>query len=131
MNYRYPAVFSPYKDVYTVRFPDLKGCNTFGKDMDEAVKMAEDAAALWLCDREERKLPPIEPYKLNPKSDNPDDTVMVINIDTDSYRRQNDNRAVKKTLSIPNWLNEKALAAHINFSAVLQDGLKRQLGITQ
>jgi hypothetical protein len=99
--------------------------------MNEAVKMAEDAASIWLCDREDRKLPPILSDNDSYNIENPGDKVVNIIIDTDEYRKKNDNRTVKKTLSIPNWLNEKALAAHINFSAVLQDGLKRQLGITQ
>ena len=32
-------------------------------------------------------------------------------------------RAVKKTLSIPEWLNEAAIAMDINFSQVLQEAL--------
>jgi hypothetical protein len=51
--------------------------------------------------------------------------------DTDEYRRQNDTRAIKKTLSIPAWLNHKAEAANAPFSQILQQGLKDYLQIAQ
>jgi hypothetical protein len=101
-----------------------------GTSLKDAYEMAEDAASLWLCDREDKRLPIIPASNLQ-KSENPDDIITLVNIDTDSYRRKNDNRSVKKTLSIPNWLNEKAIKAHVNFSSILQEGLKRQLGIQE
>jgi hypothetical protein len=55
--------------------------------------------------------------------------VTLISCDTIEYRKFHDNRAVKKTLSIPSWLNEMAEKAGINFSGTLQDALKKQLGI--
>ncbi|MDR0991578.1 MAG: type II toxin-antitoxin system HicB family antitoxin [Ruminococcus sp.] len=132
MKYAYPAVLHPAKEGgYWVEFPDLDGCFSQGETIDESIFMAEDAASIWLCGQEDNRLPAVSPSSYNYKSSDPNDIVTVIRIDTDEYRKKSDNRAVKKTLSIPNWLNEKALAAHINFSAVLQDGLKRQLGITQ
>ncbi|MDR0946189.1 MAG: type II toxin-antitoxin system HicB family antitoxin [Ruminococcus sp.] len=130
MKYCYYAILSPYKNSYLVRFPDLVGCNTMGTSLRDASEMAEDAASLWLCDREDKRLP-IIPASEPRKSENSDEIIIVINIDTDSYRRKNDNRSVKKTLSIPNWLNEKAIKAHINFSSVLQEGLKQHLGIPE
>jgi predicted RNase H-like HicB family nuclease len=130
MKYTYPAVFHPAKEGgFWIEFPDLDGCFSQGETIDECLFMAEDAASIWLCSNEDNRLPAVAPSPLNYKTDDPNGIVSIIAIDTDAYRRKNDNRAVKKTLSIPGWLNEKAIAAHLNFSAVLQDGLKRQLGI--
>ena len=53
----------------------------------------------------------------------------LVLLDTDEYRRANENRAVKKTLTIPSWLNIEAERAGVNFSQILQDGLKARLGI--
>jgi predicted RNase H-like HicB family nuclease len=129
MKYTYPAVFHTAKEGgYWIEMPDLDGCFSQGEDINECIFMAEYAASIWLCDREDRKLEQINP-SIGYKSDNPDDIVTLIQIDTTAYRIKESNRAVKKTLTIPNWLNEKALEAHINFSSVLQEGLKKQLGL--
>ena len=55
--------------------------------------------------------------------------VNYVYADTDAYRRKHDNRAVKKTLSIPSWLNDQAMQAGVNFSQILQDALKERLGV--
>ncbi len=128
MKYVYPAIFTPLlSGEYDVRILDLPGCVTFGKDLVDAIEMAEDAAAMWLCDAEDNKEPiPVSSEKLTAE---PPGFVNFIVADTNKYRRENDNRAVKKTLSIPSWLNSKAEKAGINFSQVLQEGLKTRLGI--
>jgi len=107
--------------------PDLPGCITCGKDLADAIEMAEDAIAMWLCDAEDNKENIPAPSK-ELTVDNPKFINLVV-ADTEKYRRQNDNRAVKKTLTIPNWLNSKAEKAGINFSQTLQTALKRQLNI--
>ena len=55
--------------------------------------------------------------------------VFKVSCDTMAYRKRYNNKAVKKTLTIPEWLNEEATALGINFSQVLQDALKEQLNI--
>ncbi|KUO48952.1 MAG: antitoxin HicB [Desulfitibacter sp. BRH_c19] len=128
MKYVYPAIFTPLATGdYDVRVPDLPGCITCGKDLADAIEMAEDAIAMWLCDAEDNKENIPAPSK-ELTVDNPKFINLVV-ADTEKYRRQNDNRAVKKTLTIPNWLNSKAEKAGINFSQTLQTALKRQLNI--
>lgn len=132
MKYVYTAVFSPNEnESYTVTFPDIKGCITEGKTLDEAISMANDALCLMLYDMEESK-------KAIPSATKPDKVkapeggfCSVISADTETYRRYYNNKAVKKTLTIPAWLNERAEEAHINFSGVLQSALKEQLHIDQ
>ncbi len=128
MKYVYPVIFTPLPSgEYDVRIPDLPGCITCGKDLADAIEMAEDAIAMWLCDAEDNQESiPAPSEKLT--VDHPQFINLVV-ADTDKYRRENDNRAVKKTLTVPNWLNSKAEKAGINFSQTLQTALKKQLGI--
>ena len=117
----YPVVFHPEEVGYTVSVPDLDGCFTQGDTMNEAVAMAQDAIGLMLEDRA------VYPQPSNPadiKID-PGDFVVMVQFDEETYKKQF--KPVKKTLSIPNWLNEAAEAAHINFSSVLQEALKQRL----
>ena len=61
----------------------------------------------------------------------PEQVVSMVAADTDEYRRQNDTRSIKKTLSIPAWLNNQAEKANAPFSQILQQGLKEYLNIAQ
>ncbi len=127
MRYVYPAILFPDDSAISVSVPDLPGCFTFGKDTADALLMAKDAIEMWLWDAEEKnEIIPTASPKLSAAEG---ETVTLIFADTDEYRRANDNRAVKKTLSIPSWLNHKAEAANVNFSGILQTALKEHLHI--
>ena len=126
MKYVYPVIFTKEDNQYLVSVPDLKGCHTFGDDLSEAIEMARDAMAMWLCIAEDKK-ETIPSPTLNYKSDK--GIVSYVDVDTIAYRRATDNKAVKKTLSVPSWLNAQAELAGINFSSVLQEALKQQLNI--
>jgi predicted RNase H-like HicB family nuclease len=132
MNYVYPAIFHYNPKAknwkYVVEFPDLEACMTEENTFAEAIAMAEDAASIWLCNQEDNKLPIPKPSN-NIKSENPDDIISYIKVDTDAYRRQTSNIFIKKTLTLPMWLNERALEAGINFSQTLQEALKTKLNI--
>lgn len=124
----YPAIFTPFdNDEYDVKIPDLPGCRTCGKDLVDAILMAEDAASMWAWDAERNNEAIPSPSKS--LSAMAPQFISMIVVDTDEYRRKYDNRAIKKTLTIPAWLNARAESAGVNFSAVLQDGLKRQLNV--
>jgi len=132
MKYVYTAIFSlepGTKDTYNVSFPDLPGCNTFGVGLNDAISMAEDALCLWLYSKETDKetIPAAAPP--NKIKASGDDFTTAISTDTDTYRRYYENKAVKKTLTIPSWLNQRAEDANINFSQLLQQALKTELHI--
>ena len=128
MRYVYPAIFTPLDGgEYDVKVPDLPGCRTCGTNLAEAILMAEDATAMWLWDAENKK-EPIPAPSPSIATKEPQFLSFVV-ADTDEYRRKYDSRAVKKTLSIPNWLNTKAEQANINFSQVLQEALKDRLDL--
>ena len=128
-KYVYPAIFHPNQDdgSITVTVPDLPGCITEGKDLADAIYMAGDAVAMWLwCTEDQHEAIPVP--TLPPKVEAPE-FVNYVFADTDEYRRKHDNRAVKKTLSIPSWLNDRAMQAGVNFSQILQDALKERLNV--
>lgn len=129
MKYIYPAIFTPDTQSYSVIVPDLPGCFTYGDTLIDAIEMARDAISMWLCDAEDKNeiIPPAS--EINSLVSEPSSFINLIDVDTVDYRRENDNRSIKKTLSIPNWLNSKAEKAGINFSQTLQKALKQQLGI--
>lgn len=130
-KYVYPAVFAAESTGgYSVYFPDVEGCYTQGEDMAEAIEMAKDALCLMLYDMEtDHKEIPAPTDIHNVKGESSSDIVSLVACDTMTYRRFYDKKAVKKTLSIPNWLNIMAEEQGINFSAVLQNALKEQLHI--
>lgn len=129
MKYVYPVIFSRGNDAYNVEVPDLPGCFTFGDTLVEAIEMSRDAIAMWLCDAEDKNESIPQPCESQNIKLSQNSFVNLIDVDTSEYRRENDNRAIKKTLSIPSWLNTKAEKAGVNFSQTLQKALKQQLGI--
>lgn len=130
MTYIYPAVFHPeVEGGYFISFPDLEGCFTQSETLEDGLDQAEDALNLMLWDMEERRVPIPAPSDARTLKAAPGDYVTLIKADTLQYRRANDTRAVKKTLSIPSWLNTLAVDNNINFSNVLQKALMKELGV--
>ena len=127
MRYVFPAIFEQAEEGgFNVRIPDVPGCFTQGDTLAEAIYMAQDALAMMIVYYEDHG-------KEIPASSSLEDIksgkaiVSYVLADTDQWRRNNDNRAVKKTLSIPSWLNAKASRAGVNFSQVLQEALVSKL----
>ncbi len=123
----YPAIFHEAEEGgFWVSFPDLPECLTEGDNMEEAYEMAVDALGLCLTDKIAQK-------EELPKASEPKDIasdegfLVVVEFDLDDYRKRHNSHAVKKTLSIPEWLNEAATAAGVNFSQVLQEALIEKL----
>ena len=128
VKYVYAAVFSPEENGgYSVVFPDLEGCLSCGDDLADAVYMAADALALTLWDMEEDKADIPRPSKLADIETEEGSFVSYIAADTTEYRKKNCTKAVKRTVSLPQWLDELATAQNVNFSQTLQNALKEQL----
>ena len=129
-KYVYPAIFSPSEDGgFTVSFPDVSGCYTEGDTLGEAIEQAKDALCLMLYDLEEREESIPMPTSINDVVTESGDIVSLVACDTLEYRKFFDKKAVKKTLTVPNWLNTMAERADINFSAALQEALIEKLHI--
>lgn len=130
MKYIYPALFSPESDGgYSVSFPDIEGCFTCGDTLQDSIEMAQDALNLMLVELEDSHLPIKSPSSINNIKIKNDEFLTLIQADTMKYRKVLNSASVKKTLSIPSWLNDAAIASGINFSQVLQDALKAQLNL--
>jgi predicted RNase H-like HicB family nuclease len=129
-KYVYPAIFTKEDDgKYSVLFPDIENCYTGGDDMADALEMAEDVLCLMLYDMEKDGKTIPAPSDCKAVKVKKGDIVSLVRCDTEFYRRYYENKSVKKTLTIPMWLNERAERANINFSGILQDALKTHLHI--
>ena len=130
MNNRlfYPAIFHKSEEGgFWISFPDFPECFSQGETMEDAYEMAVDALGLCLCDMEHTNttLPKATPPSAITLST--DSLLLVIEFNMADYKRKHNSKAVKKTLSIPEWLNEEALALDINFSQVLKEALVQKI----
>ena len=125
----YPAIFHVAEEGgFWITFPDLPECMTQGDSMQEAYEMAVDALGFALTSREQEKqeIPTASEVNLIPVGK--DEYCVIIEFDMLAYKKRTNSKAVKKTLSIPEWLNEEAVSLGINFSQVLQEALMQKIG---
>ena len=123
MKYIYSAVFTPCETGYTASIPDLPGCVTTGKTLQDAIEQITDAASGWLVVAEDEKLTIKPCSNQQDLSLAPDQLCSLISVDTVKYRSLTDTRCVRKNVSIPAWLATLADRQNINVSQVLQEAL--------
>lgn len=125
MKLSYPAIFYPWKkgEGFTVEVPDLPGCVTEGDTMADAIFMAEDAASLWVLTELEEGRPAPKASSVSDVKPEAGGIVSLIALDMDSYANKYGNKAVRKNVTIPAWLNTFAEQYDINFSKALQSVL--------
>ena len=121
----YPVIFTREEIGFSVFAPDMDGCFSEGDTFDEAYRNIQAAIGLY-----------VDGSKQLPKASNPADITVeknqflcVVEFDRSEYLKKYSSKSVKKTLTIPDWLNAEAEKQHINFSSVLQEALKRELRI--
>ena len=125
----YPAIFHKAEEGgFWVTFPDIPECMTQGDNMEQAYEMAVDALGLSLSSMEEmgEQIPEASPLE---RIQVEDGILIIVEFNMAEYRRKNSSKAVKKTLSIPEWLNEAAIRENINFSQLLQEALMVKIGV--
>ena len=119
----YPACFYPSKDkkgVYTVVVPDLPGCVTEDTSLENAIEMANDAAAGWILDElEDNNKIPIASSIKDIKLDRPDGFTSILTLDLDLYAEKYGNKAIRKNLTIPSLAKYICRRNSSNFSKVL------------
>ena len=125
MKLIYPACFYPNEENsgFTVEVPDLPGCVSGGPTLADAILMAQDAASGWLLDEMEdgNPLPCASPTSdITPQEGG---FVNLLALDMDTYIEKYGDKAVRKNLTIPAWLNTFAEKQGVNFSQILQDAL--------
>lgn len=119
MLFVYPAIFHKENESYWVEFPDLKGCYSSGSTVPETLEMAQEALTgylLTLLENGDNIATPTDISAYNPK----DGFTTLVSCDINQYK---DTKAIKKTLTIPSWLNDRAVSMGLNFSKVLQEAL--------
>ena len=129
--YIFPAIFSYADDGISIEFPDLPGAFTCGQTEEEAIYMAKDCLELHLYGLEEdnEHIPQASQIKDIKLEDN--QAIVLIKVNMKPIRHEMMNKAVKKTLTIPKWLNDMANKEHINFSAILKSALIDELELNK
>ena len=122
----YPAIFTFDGKYYNVDFIDLRGCSTYGNSIQNAYYMAQDAMGLFLDELVNFPNPTLDISNIQLEKNQ---FITFVSIDMDEYRKKHNNKSIKKTLTIPVWLNTISEKNNINFSQVLQEALKEKLGI--
>ena len=126
-TYFYPAIFQVETQGYSVFIPDIPGCMTQGDTMEEALAMAQEAIGLMLEDVAPADYPAASlPQALSLEKDQ---FALMVPFDKLAYDKKYNQKSVKKTLSLPKWLDTIAKERNVNFSNLLQNALMRELGL--
>lgn len=126
MLFVYPAIFHKEDDAYWVEFPDLEGCQTYGTTLNETIEYAQEALMGYVLTLLEINQPLAQPSELSSILCDENSFTSLVTCNINQYK---DTKSVKKTLTIPAWLNERAMAMGINFSQVLQEALLSKIQI--
>lgn len=127
--YSYPAFLYFDKDGISVEFPDLPGCLSCADTEEDAFRRAREAMGLHLYGMETDgdEIPaPSAVGTLRPENGA---VVAMVDVYMPAIRERINNKSINRTVTLPAWLNAAAQERNINFSQVLQDALKSQMGI--
>lgn len=131
----YPVIFTELEDVCLAEVPDM-GILTEGKTLEEAFIMVRDAIGLkGIAMEDDREALPkaSKLSEINPKdgtfAEDGEGFASLVDVDFDAYRRRNDQKMVRRNVTLPNWLNLEAEEAGVNVSKVLQEALMEKLGV--
>ena len=133
--YRYPAIFSYEEDGVHIVFPDLPGCITFGKDERDAVRAAREALTLHLygMEQDEEAIPPPSSMMTLAEQEalQKNEVFLLVEAFMPTFREKQSKRFVKKTLSVPYWMNVEAERIGLNFSQTLQNAILQKLELAK
>jgi len=126
-NYIYPCVFIYEEEGISVYYPDLDGCVTFGNDEQEAFRNAKEALTMHLYGMEQDSDPIPQSSQIKDIVLDKNEQALLLEVSMPAFRAKQANKMVKKTLTIPEWLNIVAENNDVNFSKLLQSALKQHL----
>jgi len=128
-TYIYPAILAYADSGISIEFPDLPGCLPCADTAEEAVKNSKEAMGLHLWGMEKDNDPIPAPTDITKLKHSNGQIVLLVEVFMPPVRERLNNKFVKKTLSIPQWLNAEAERVGVNFSSILQKGLKEYLNL--
>ena len=128
-HYIYPAIITYDKDGISIEFPDLPGCLSCTMESEEIMGNAKEALALHLSTMEDENEDIPAASDIRYLRHNENQAIIVVDVWMPIYRDRIKYASMKKTLTIPRWLNDLAEENNINFSKLLQTALKKRLGI--
>ena len=124
----YQCVVKEEDGIFYANFVNFEGCFTDGETLEEVVRNAKDVLSGMLFTMAKNNIP-------FPKSENSEikleneEFLIYVDVWISPILEKARNQAVKKTLTIPKWLNDEAEKQSLNFSNILQTALKETLGI--
>ena len=129
-KYTYPAVFEKEEEGgYSIYFPDVDGCYTQAENIAEGIEDAGDALCLMMYELEKQKRPIPKPSDIKAIVVGEDEIVTLIACDTVFYKNYAEGKSVKINATIPLWLKEEGEKHHVNFSQILQNGVRAYLNL--
>lgn len=131
MKYVYPAILTQEDDGIIVSIPDVEGARADGATMEEALENADDVLNLMLLTMEEKHMDTKPPTPIASLDVPKGSTVALVRSDTFAYSKKVDTRDIRKSVSIPAWMDSLAREHNLNFSNVLQNAICRELNIAQ
>ena len=138
MKVTYPVIFTDIKTNILIEVPDLNILTEANEKASfaDAIMMARDAIGLSCISAEDRGEPVAKASALNDIdlkkgtfAEDGESIVSLVDVDLQVYRRRLDNKAVRRNVTLPNWLNQEAEAANLNVSRVLQEALIQKLNV--
>ena len=126
MKSAYPVIFLKTASGYVAHVPDMD-IDTQGADITEAIEMARDAIGIIGIDMQDDHKQIPSPSNINDITCGANEIVSMVDIDFTAYRRANETKAVRRTVSLPSWLDAAATKSGINVSAVLRKALEKEL----
>lgn len=128
MHYAYPAIITKDEENFKIELIDFDNCYAYGNSESEAIRKASDVLGerLYHLELENKQMPSptrYEEIKFYNKT--------YIAVDLSAYKRKVMGSSVRKSVTIPSWLNEMAISRGLNFSHILQEGIKQKLEISK
>lgn len=131
-KYMFPALFELGETKgYCITFPDLPGCITEAETIEEGLDNAKENLELWLWSMEEdnEEIPsPTLPENIEAEKGS---FIVPVLVNMLPVREEMNNKSVKKTLTIPYWLNKEAEKSGINYSQLLQQSIIEKLNLSR
>ncbi len=126
--YIFPAIFEEDTRGYSIYFPDLEGAFTCADNLEEALYVSKEALGIYLYSLEERKIKIPKPSLPNKVITKNNQFVQLIDVFMPPIRDKQENKHVRRNVSISKWVNDLAKEKNLNCSALLESAIKEKLG---